>query len=430
MGSLIRFRDVSKAYPLYAQPSDRLKELLTFNRLKRHRDFWALRNVSFEIPAGETFCVLGENGSGKSTLLGIMSGILQPTSGEAKVEGRLAALLELGSGFNPEFTGRENLRLNAAIHGLSSDEIEARLPAIEAFADIGDFVHQPVRTYSSGMAVRLAFSVAVHLDPEILLVDEALSVGDIYFRQRCMRRIHQLRASGTTIVFVSHSLADVKAIGHRGMWLAHGEIRALGDIDDVVSRYAEFVLAKDRQQAEEVATLPSNPTPAPRNASGIPNVDHRHGSGRAHITGIALLDASERPIAAVQPKQQVILRVTAEAHRYLASPNLGFMLRNHMGVDFAGSNTLREGVELPALHPGDLVTVDFRLELPELYPGNFSFSPAIADGDLQQYDMCDWIDNALAFQVLRGDNEVYGYLHLPCSVSVHLDAPLRTSASA
>src|SRR3990172_2827745 len=188
----VHIRDVSKSYPIYDRPADRLKELLTGNRRSYHRDFWALRDVSLEIPKGTTFGIVGENGSGKSTLLQLIAGILRPSKGTIEMEGRVSALLELGSGFNPEFTGRGNVFLNGSILGLSNKEIERLYPAIESFAEIGDFLHQPVKTYSSGMMVRLAFAVAINVEPDILLVDEALAVGDIYCRQRCMRKIHQL----------------------------------------------------------------------------------------------------------------------------------------------------------------------------------------------------------------------------------------------
>jgi ABC-type polysaccharide/polyol phosphate transport system ATPase subunit len=219
----VEFQGVSKSYPIYAAPGDRLKELLTLNRRSFHRDFWALRDVSFEVRRGETFCVIGENGAGKSTLLQMVAGILPPASGTVRVEGRVSALLELGSGFNPEFTGRDNVYLNAAILGFSRQQIDRKYREIEEFAEIGDFVDQPVKTYSSGMVVRLAFAVAIHVDPEILLVDEALAVGDIYFRQRCMRKVHELRSRGITILFVSHAIADVKAIGDRTLWLEEGQ---------------------------------------------------------------------------------------------------------------------------------------------------------------------------------------------------------------
>ncbi|HLH31991.1 MAG TPA: ABC transporter ATP-binding protein, partial [Terriglobia bacterium] len=250
MNRAVEFSRVSKSYSIYASPGDRLKELATFNQRSFHRDYWALRDISFEVERGETFCIVGENGCGKSTLLQICAGILQPTSGTALVNGRVAALLELGSGFNPEFSGRDNVYLNGAILGLSAKEMDKRFAEIEAFAEIGDFIHQPVKTYSSGMTVRLAFAVAIHLDPEILLVDEALSVGDVYFRQRCMRKVHELRSRGVTILFVSHSTGDVKAIGDRAMWLDHGRMVAIGQTDIVVSKYLAAMAEKDASYQE------------------------------------------------------------------------------------------------------------------------------------------------------------------------------------
>ncbi len=193
-------------------------------RRKHHQDFLALHDVSFEVERGETFCIVGENGSGKSTLLQIVAGILQPSAGAVEVSGRVSALLELGAGFNPEFTGRDNVYLNGSILGLTTRQIDGRYKDIETFAEIGEFINQPVKTYSSGMVVRLAFAVAINVDPEILLVDEALAVGDIYFRQRCMRKVHELRARGITILFVSHAVSDVKAIGDRALWLDHGRV--------------------------------------------------------------------------------------------------------------------------------------------------------------------------------------------------------------
>ena len=244
----VQFSNVSKSYSIYAAPRDRLKELATFQTRRFHTEFWALRDVSFEVQRGETFCVVGENGSGKSTLLQICAGILAPTSGTAIAHGRVAALLELGSGFNPEFSGKDNVYLNGAILGLSNKDMDRRFPDIEAFAEIGDFIHQPVKTYSSGMAVRLAFAVAIHVDPEILLVDEALAVGDVYFRQRCMRKVHELRQRGVTILFVSHATGDVKALGDRAMWLEKGVVKALGRTDLVVAQYLAAMSEKDRVQ--------------------------------------------------------------------------------------------------------------------------------------------------------------------------------------
>lgn len=420
--TVAEFTGVSKSYPIYRSPAARLKELLTFNRLSFHEDFWALRDIEFDIHRGETFCVIGENGSGKSTLLQLLAGILAPTSGTVNVRGRVAALLELGSGFNPEFTGRDNVYLNAAILGLTHKQIDERYPAIEAFAEIGDFINQPVKTYSSGMTVRLAFSVAIHVDPEILLVDEALAVGDIYFRQRCMRKVHELRKRGVTIVFVSHSMGDVKAIGDRTLWLDKGHIRDVGPTDVVVARYLAAMSEKDSSYLEHKtsATRPELSDDGPPEViTRIPNIDHRHGDGRAQIIGIGIFDEFGNPQHMLAPDSKIVVRISVRAREPLTSPNVGFMLRNHMGIDFAGTNTLREGIELPPMAAGDTYTVDFHLDLPTVYPANFSFSPAIADGNLIHYKMCDWIDNAITLQMGHADGPVYGYLHLPCKVEVN-----------
>jgi lipopolysaccharide transport system ATP-binding protein len=418
----IEFQNVSKSYPIYASPGDRLKELLTLNRLRCHRDFWALRGVSFDVHKGETFCVIGENGAGKSTLLQMIAGILPATEGSAQVNGRVSALLELGAGFNPEFSGRDNVYLNGAILGFSSGEIDRRYNEIEKFAEIGEFIDQPVKTYSSGMVVRLAFAVAIHVDPEILLVDEALAVGDIYFRQRCMRKVHELRARGITIVFVSHAIGDVKAIGTRTLWLDQGRIRELGDTDMVVAKYLAAMVEKDSAYVTRRSTeLPkrSGRFVAPEVVERIPNVDHRHGDGRAEVIGIAVYDGDGRPAHLLSPLSRAIVRISVRAKEDIALPIVGFMLRNHLGIDFAGTNTSREGQDLPPMLAGDIHTVDFHLDLPELYPGFFSFSPAIADGTLHSYVMCDWIDNAITLQMGHGEGQIYGYMHLACKVELN-----------
>ena len=420
----VEFQGVSKSYAIYDAPGDRLKELLSFNRLKRHRDFWALHDISFEVKRGETFCIVGENGSGKSTMLQMIAGILPATSGTLNVNGRVSALLELGAGFNQEFTGRDNVYLNGSILGFSTRQIDDRYKDIESFAEIGEFINQPVKTYSSGMVVRLAFAVAINVDPEILLVDEALAVGDIYFRQRCMRKVHELRSRGVTILFVSHAVSDVKAIGDRALWLDHGRIREIGEPDYVISRYLAAMTEKDSSYLRERATTGEMrrnraPSIAPEIVDTIPNIDHRFGDGRAEILGIAVLDEQGRRLHLLEPNSRIVVRISVRAKEDLSLPMVGFMLRNQLGMDFSGTNTAREGYELPPMQPGDITTVDFHVDLPELYPASFSFSPAIADGPLSGYTMCDWIDNALAVQMSRLENQIYGYMHLPCRVEVN-----------
>lgn len=420
---IVEFRGVSKSYPIYPAPSARLKELALLNRKSFHRDFWALRDVSFEIQPGETFCIVGENGSGKSTLLQMVAGILHATAGEVAVRGRVAALLELGTGFNPEFSGRDNVYVNAAILGLSRKEIDAKFRQIEEFAEIGEFIDQPVKTYSSGMAVRLAFAVAIHVDPEILLVDEALAVGDIYFRQRCLRKVHELRGRGVTIMFVSHAISEVKSIGDRAMWLDAGRIREIGNTDLVVSRYMAAMVEKDnayittahRKTYEERDAA----VRAPEVVDTIPNIDHRYGDGRAELLGIAVLNADGQRAYLLEPSSSIIVRISVRANEDIMLPIVGFMMRNNMGLDFAGTNTAREDFDLPPMAAGDVYTVDFHLQLPELYPSAFSFSPAIADGTLQVYKTCDWIDNAIVLQMSPGDGAIYGNIHLPCRVELN-----------
>ena len=417
----IEFSRVSKSYSIYATPRDRLKELATLNTRRFHTDYWALRDVSFEVNRGETFCILGENGSGKSTLLQICAGIMQPTEGTAQVRGRVSALLELGSGFNPEFSGKDNVYLNGAILGFSTKEMDRRFPEIEAFAEIGDFIHQPVKTYSSGMVVRLAFAVAIHVDPDILLVDEALAVGDVYFRQRCMRKVHELRAKGVTILFVSHATGDVKALGDRAMWLEKGRLKEIGRTDLVVSKYLAAMTAKDMSyHAQEIEGLNRAPYQAPEEVvEGIPNIDHRFGDGRAEIMGIAVLGTDGQRLSSLQPNSTIVVRISVRAKSNIDRPLVGFMFRNHLGVDFGGTNTAREGYELPSLLIGEVATIDFHVDLPALYASLFSFSPAIANGTLKHYTQCDWIDNAVVLPMERSANPIYGQMHFPCRVHVN-----------
>ncbi|HEV2199138.1 MAG TPA: ABC transporter ATP-binding protein [Bryobacteraceae bacterium] len=421
MSSAVEFFAVSKSYPIYAAPGDRLKELATFHRRRYHRDYWALRDLSFDVRRGETFCIVGENGCGKSTLLQICAGILQPTSGTVAVSGRVAALLELGAGFNPEFTGRQNVQLNAAILGLSAAQIDRRFPEIAEFAEIGEFIDQPVKTYSSGMVVRLAFAVAIHVDPEILLVDEALSVGDIYFRQRCLRKVHELRSRGVTILFVSHATAEVKSLGDRALWLDHGVAKALGETDLVVSQYLAAMATKDAHYYEQdVLHHPPTATAPPAEiVEGIPHVDRRSGDGRAHVIGIAVCDIAGRPIHVVSPDSTVVVRISVRSKMALDQPIVGVLFRNELGVDFAGANTTSEGLPLPPLAAGETCTVDFYVDIPTLYSTSLSFSPAVSDGTLERFSICDFIENAVVLEMSPPEGPLYGPFRFPCRVQVN-----------
>jgi len=235
----VEFEGVSKSYAMYDSPGDRFKELVSFNRLHRHKDFWALHDLTFHVKRGETFCIVGENGSGKSTLLQMVAGILQPTSGNVAINGRVSALLELGAGFNPEFSGRDNVYLNGSILGLTTRQIDERYQDIESFAEIGQFINQPVKTYSSGMVVRLAFAVAINVDPDLLIIDEVLGVGDQNFFQKCVDKIMEFRHAGKSILCVSHALNTLESMCDRGLWLDHGRVVKQGSVGEVLKAYRE-----------------------------------------------------------------------------------------------------------------------------------------------------------------------------------------------
>jgi ABC-type polysaccharide/polyol phosphate transport system ATPase subunit len=408
----------SKNYRIYAKPADRLKELI-FRRRKFHKDFWALKNVSFRIPRGSTFGVIGENGSGKSTLLQMIAGTLQPTEGQITLNGRVAALLELGAGFNPEFTGHENVFLNAAIMGLSEEETIRKLPEIERFAEIGSFIDQPVKTYSSGMYVRLAFAVAIHVDPEILLVDESLSVGDVYFQQRCMRKIRQMKQEGKTILFVSHDMTAVKNLCDAAVWLEHGELKGTGEPDEVVGKYLAAMTMRRDPYATEAARTGTSTV-----ASGeclvvrtLPNVDHRWGNRHAEIVGIQVLNSHGIRCESVDHGAPIVVRVSVAFHEDVSRPIVGIFMRNRLGEDITGMNTSAEGVELPPARAGQCFTVDFRLNLPLLVPGSYYFTPAVAQGTHEDFVICDQVENALHIEV-HAKTIVYGYMKFDSRVEL------------
>ena len=408
----VEVRGLSKNYPLTESQFGRLRHLFGAARGAPQGGLWALRDVSFSVAKGEAFGIIGANGSGKSTLLQIIAGILKPTSGEFQVNGRLAALLELGSGFSPEFTGRDNVYLNGALLGFSREQIDARFETIERFAEIGDFISQPIRTYSTGMVLRLAFSVAAHVDPEILIVDEALAVGDIAFRHRCMRRIHELRAQGATILFVSHETGDVKALCERCLWLQNGTMQAIGEADEVVAKYLSSSLRKEAERRELVA--PASFVPAL--ANGVNG--HRYGDNRASIVAAGIVDARGRAVRDVTAQDRLLLRMKFQAKAAVASPIAGFLVRNARGENIFGTNTARENYPLQAMQTGDAQNVDFHWTAPGLAPGVYRISLAVSDGSLDEFAVCDYVEDALELTACGTASR--GYFELKCAgVTVH-----------
>lgn len=427
---LLRVQGVSKAYAVDEKPSARLRSLLPQRLQGKPKLFWALRDVSFELKRGESLGIVGPNGSGKSTLLQIAAGILRPTLGSVELNGRLAGLLELGSGFNPEFTGRQNVQLSTSLHGLSSKETAARFDEITGFADIGDFLDQPVKTYSSGMLMRLAFSVSIHVDADILLVDEALAVGDIAFRQRCMRRVHQMRDRGLSILFVSHSSEDVKAICDRCLWLEAGQPQILGEADHVVGEYLASMAVRDAASlAGEWESQPDRvPFVAPELAPPLQFSGHRFGDERARITGSAFLSPdglanSPAGETVFQAEDNVVLRFSFLMDRPVPLPIAGFLVRDAQGVSLFSTNTTREGYLLPPLIRGDHLTVEFLWTMPRLAAGTYGVTMAVSDGTMEEFVVCDYIEDALAFTVPPGNEPDFGWLGLDCEVTINTSQP-------
>lgn len=375
-------RNVSKMYRMYPAPADRLREMLSFGRRALHREFWALRDISFDVGRGETFGIMGPNGSGKSTLLEILTGILQPTRGWVQTEGRVAALLDLGAGFNPEFTGRENIFMNGEIMGLSRREIARNLPAIEAFAEIGDFIDQPMKTYSTGMWVRLAFSAAIHVDPDVLVVDEALAVGDAIFASRCVRKFQELKARRVTVILVSHDLGLIKLISDRAMLLHQGCVEAEGDPSDVVNRYNALVL--DRQRAFAAA------------GQGRELGSLRHGDRAAEIAAVEMLNEAGQRARVFRSGERVRIHVMAHFAESHPQPIIGMMLRTRIGMEVYGTNTLLENQLVGPVEAGDVLEVNFDLDC-WLTPQEYTLTVATQSVDGSSHD---WIDDVFSFEVI------------------------------
>jgi lipopolysaccharide transport system ATP-binding protein len=325
---VIRLQDLSKCYYIYARPEDRLKQSLWRGKKQFYREFWALRNVSFEVQKGEAVGIIGRNGSGKSTLLQLIAGTLNPTAGDVEVNGRAAALLELGSGFNPDFTGRENVYLNGAILGLSNDEVDRRYSDIVAFADIGDFIDQPVKTYSSGMIVRLAFAVSVCVEPDILIVDEALAVGDMAFQLKCMERLDQLTRSGTTLLFVSHDIATVKTFCQRAVYLVSGQVKAIGSASDMVELYL-----LDMRDSQRLALTSHSQVKVKPSLGGDQSIAFGTDQGRVTMACFADTQSTQ---SAFTTGDIVIVKIEVEFDQTVKHPAVSLVLHDHRMVDLAG----------------------------------------------------------------------------------------------
>jgi lipopolysaccharide transport system ATP-binding protein len=400
---VISVQNVSKVYHLYQHPFHRVLGALAISR-KQKAEFWALRNINLRVEKGEVFALLGPNGSGKSTLLQIISGILQPTSGRVHCSGRIAALLELGAGFNPEFSGRENVYLNGEILGLSRKELDQAFPRIEAFAEIGQFIDRPVKEYSSGMYVRLAFSTAIHIDPEVLIVDEALAVGDAIFASRCVQKFDELRRKKVTVFLVAHDLGLIKRLADRAAFMLDGRIVMQGSPKDAVNQYVGFVL--DRERAGKEVREPE--------AAIAAGSSFRHGDGASRVIDVHILDSAGAVCRAFRPGQSIILRIRASFQKPVSNPVVGILIRNRIGMDIFGTNTRLERAELGDFEPGEEIEVEFELDC-LLSRQEYTLTVAVQYWNgLSQ----DWLDDVLDFRV-EDTKDVAGVLNLNTRVRHH-----------
>jgi len=424
----VRVSNLSKCYHIYDRPQDRLKQS-TLPRLQRlirqpprqyYREFWALKDVSFEVKKRETVGIIGRNGSGKSTLLQIICGTLTPTSGTIETSGRVAALLELGSGFNPEFTGRENVYMNAAVLGLSKEEVDARFDEIAAFADIGEFIEQPVKIYSTGMYVRLAFSVIAHVDAEILVVDEALAVGDAVFIQKCMRFIRSFQERGT-LIFVSHDTSAVQNLCKTGIWLGNGQIQKVGTSKSVAEAYLQYTLQEIYGDVAKLSAISSasdaavieecSPEEGESEAAAIDygsrtlvqdNSINATGwnTGAAELVSVSLEKLDPGPDGVFIGGERVRMILRAKANKSLANPILGFLVRDRLGQDLFGENTLPFTDKTPRpVKQGQEFTGEFSFKLPMLPNGQYAVMASVADGDLYKNVQHHWLNDALIINV-------------------------------
>lgn len=388
--NVITVEGVSKIYPLYDKPVDRLKETLSLTRKKLHRDFYALEDINFTIRQGETVGIVGTNGSGKSTILKIITGVLNPTKGAVNVNGKISALLELGAGFNMEYTGIENLYMNGTLMGYTREEMEAKIPGILDFADIGDFVYQPVKTYSSGMFVRLAFALAVSVEPEVMIVDEALSVGDAFFQAKCFNKLEEIKARGTTILFVSHDILSVKKLCNRAIWIEKGHVRADGDASAVCEEYLSMQIEENNRQKQKLVgeIVNTNATEALRQTDKAVfrrlNIDEKSqisSSGNGEILSFYVRDNAGNDVSVLGVEKEYTFGIVARFKEDTKNALFGFELENTKGTKLFSINNFLSDCVLEEAKAGRVYEVSFKLRLPKICAGEYLVSPSLASGN-------------------------------------------------
>lgn len=424
----IEVDNVQKIYKLYDKPSDRMKEAFGFGKKTKHKLHYALKGVDMKIYQGETVGIIGTNGSGKSTILKIITGVLNPTSGRVLVNGRISALLELGAGFNMEYNGIENVYLNGTMMGFSEKEIEAKLPEILSFADIGDYVYQPVKTYSSGMFVRLAFAVAINIEPEILIVDEALSVGDVFFQAKCYHKFEEFKKMGKTIVFVSHDLSSISKYCDRVYLLNQGNILGEGSPKAMIDTYKRVLVGQyedPESEGEESASLlndedlqraAARSSEASMEAKGQNPNALEYGTKQAQIEEFYITDDRGVPTNAILKGSTFTIHMRVRFMDHIPAPIFAFSVKNVIGVEITGTNTMIEKAFLDSVEPGQVKNVTFTQKM-NLQGGEYLLSLGVTGYNQDTFEVYHRLYDALNITVVSDKNTV-GYYDMDSDTKV------------
>lgn len=415
----IRVSDVSKMYKLYDKASDRLKESLGLTRQKKYKEHYALKNINFEVKKGETVGIIGTNGSGKSTILKIITGVLNPTEGEVQVNGRISALLELGAGFNMEYTGLENVYLNGTMLGFSEAEIDERLDTILDFADIGDFIHQPVKSYSSGMFVRLAFAVAINIDPDILIVDEALSVGDVFFQAKCYRKFEEFKNEGKTILFVSHDLGSISKYCDRSILINKGVKLAEGTPKAMIDMYKKLLVGQlplDEEEDEEINSV-ELPKESEKQEAIQSNPELlEYGNKAAEIVSYSIEDCNGIVTDTIEKGTDFLIRVKLKFHQRVPEPICAFSIKNVQGIEITGTNTMIEKNHIGCKEAGEEVEISFSQNM-SLQGAEYLLSLGCTGFEQGEFQVYHRLYDVCNLTVISDKNTV-GYYDMNTEVSI------------
>lgn len=409
----IKVEHISKEYKLYDKKSDRLREAVSLTHKQYNKPFSALSDISFEANRGETVGIIGTNGSGKSTLLKILTGVIAPSGGSFSVNGKISALLELGAGFNGEYTGLQNIELNGTMMGFSKEEMEKRREEIIRFADIGDYINQPVKNYSSGMFARLAFAVAISIEPEILIVDEALSVGDVFFQSKCFRKFEELRKKGTTILFVSHDMGAVREMCSRVLWIEHGKQMMFDECNQVCNAYFNSQMSRMNQENErmlaEIETGDLEIGEAGGKKIACPRIHYAENSvlsDKAEIISAYVKDASGRYTNDIIADRKYTIGVVTEFKEHLEQVIVGFSMNNAKGIIYLAENTFNESEKNFSVEAGEIIESTFTFVAPRLRSGIYEISPAVALGIQDNHVNLTWLHGALSVQYENPEYEI------------------------